>query len=236
MRNLKIKIKNPGPILILILLVTGICSLAYAAAIQVSVRINGIKPYPGDPMSATPRIEVMLTSTNTIQSGRITIDSSISNLNFVQAGNNYYATHEVTTPLADGIHGITIEAFDVSGEAVTFEVAPLYVRAAADAIVQGFPLNYPNPFDPGIQSTRIGYILSKPANIKLHIFDLAGNLIAKQSYAADGEGGRAGYNEVSWDGKSDGGDYVGNGIYIYLMIVDGKVAQNGKGKITVFKR
>ena len=79
-------------------------------------------------------------------------------------------------------------------------------------------------------------MLSIPSNVTLSIFDLSGSLIAKKSYSANQPGGRAGYNEVSWDGKSDGGTWVGNGIYIYLIIVDGKVAQNGKGKIAVFKR
>jgi len=231
--------KKIGHIIIITLIGFWVLSFGFmagAASIDVSVKINGIKPYPGDPMSATPKFEITLTSTTSVQSGRIKVDSTQSNLNLVQVNYNYYATHEVTTPLGDGIHGITIEAFDVSGGAATFEVYPLYVQSAADVTVQGFPLNYPNPFDPGTESTNISYILSKPADIKLNIFDLAGNQIVKKSYSANQEGGRAGYNEVSWDGKSEGGNYVGNGIYIYLIIANGKVAQNGKGKITVFKQ
>lgn len=216
-------------------------SAAQASTLDVSIKIDGIKPYPGDPISATPIIEITVTASNAVQSVRIALDSSPINLDFVPVNNKYYATHEVETAdaLTDGIHGITIEAFDISGEATTFEVYPLYVQSAADVTIQGIPLNYPNPFnpfDPGTQSTTIGYTLSKPANINLNIFDLAGNLIAKKNYTANQAGGRAGYNEVTWDGKSDSGNYVGNGIYIYLIIANGKVVQNGKGKMTVFKQ
>ncbi|MBU1026928.1 MAG: hypothetical protein KKA31_04285, partial [Candidatus Margulisbacteria bacterium] len=61
-------------------------------------------------------------------------------------------------------------------------------------------------------------------------------LIAKNNYAAGSSGGKAGYNEVTWDGKSSSGAYVGNGLYVFLIIADGKVVQNGKGKIAVFKQ
>lgn len=215
-------------------------SQAQASTMDVSIKIDGIKPYPGDPISATPIIEITVTASNAVQSIKIALDSSPTDLTFAQVDNKYYATHEVTTPpLTDGIHGITIEAFDISGEATTFEVYPLYVQSVADVTIQGIPLNYPNPFDPGdtnTPTTKIGYTLSKPANITLRIFDLAGNLIVKKDYSSTEQGGRAGYNEVTWDGKSDSGNYVGNGIYIYLIIADGKVVQNGKGKMTVFKQ
>jgi len=222
---------------LLIVLAAGAFSLAQASSLDISIKINGIKPYPGDPISATPRIEVTLTSSSAVQSAKISVDSTSSNLNFAATDiYRYLATHEVTAALTDGNHAITIEVTNVSNEALTFEAMPLYVQSAAEVIIQGFALNYPNPFDPGVQSTRIGYTLSKPANVKLNIFDLAGNLVRKISFAADQEGGRAGYNEVSWDGRYDGGNYVGNGIYPFLIIANRKVVPNGIGKITVFKQ
>jgi hypothetical protein len=78
-------------------------------------------------------------------------------------------------------------------------------------------------------------VLSRASNVELNIFDLAGNLLLKQSYSSGQDGGKAGYNEVTWDGKANG-NYVGNGIYLYLIVADGTVPQNGKGKLTVFKR
>jgi hypothetical protein len=224
-------------LIMMIILAAGAFSLAQAEPLNVSIQINGIKPYPGDPISATPKIEVTLTSSSAVQSADINVGPTRSNLNFVQTDiYRYLATHEVTTPLTDGVHGITIEVTNVSNEAITFEAIPLYVQSAANVIIQGFALNYPNPFDPGTQSTRIGYTLSKPANVKLNIFDLSGNLVRTTSFTAGQEGGRAGYNEVPWDGKYDGGNYVGNGIYPFLIVANGKVVPNGIGKITVFKQ
>ena len=211
-------------------------SSVQAATLDISVKINGLKPYPGDPISATPRIEVTVTSSNAVDSIGIHLDSISASPEIVGIGNNYFATHEVTSPISDGAHTLTIEAFDTLGNGATYEASPFYVQSEREVAVQGFPLNHPNPFNAGEENTRIGYTLSKPANITLSIFDLTGNLIAKKSYPAGENGGRAGYNEVTWDGKSDSGSYVGNGIYLYLIIADGKVVQNGKGKITVFKQ
>ena len=137
--------------------------------------------------------------------------------------------------LADGTHGLTIEAFDSLGGA-TFEVVPLFVQAGQELIVQGKPLNYPNPFDPGVAggTTLISYMLSKPANLTLSIHDMFGTPVTKLNFIAGANGGRAGYNAVPWNGKSDAGQVVGNGIYIYLLIADGKVI--AKGKLMVLKR
>ena len=201
---------------------------------SISVKINGVKPYPGDPLSSTPKVEITVTTIDGPATGQITFDNSTTALTFSKIDTNYYSTFEVTSALIDGIHGFTVEAFDASSRGATYEVYPLYVQSAQATIVQGVPLSYPNPFDPGSAPTLISYTLSKASNITLSIHDLSGSVIAKRNYSASASGGRAGYNAVSWDGKSDAGDYVGNGIYIYLIIADGTVA--AKGKLTVLKR
>lgn len=244
MQNLKIKTKNYGLIIILgvLLICSGSAANAFSTASatqekpSIAVKIDGRKPYPGDAISALPKIEITATSTNTVQAGHIRIDGSSADLSFIGSTYQFYATYEVTTPLPDGVHALTIEASDNYNNVTTFEVVPLYVQSSGAVTVQGLPLNFPNPFDPGVEPTFIGYTLSKPANITISIFDLAGNLVVKKPYNAGSQGGLAGYNEVSWDGRTESGGYVGNGIYIYLIIADGAVAQNGKGKMTVFKR
>jgi hypothetical protein len=199
-----------------------------------SFKANGNTVYSGDPISATPRFEITLSSNSSLESGRITIDSVQTPLIFVKVDTTYYATHEVATALADGTHIVTIEAFDVDGGATTYEANPLYVKSAFAASVQGAPMNYPNPFDPGTQSTAIGYSLTKASNITLTVHDASGTTLVRKTYSSDSNGGRAGYNEVTWDGKSDAGDYVGNGIYLYIIVADGKVVS--KGKLSVIKR
>ena len=200
------------------------------------MRINGITPLPGDPLAARPVISVTVTSTSAAVTGRITVDKTTTAVTFVSGGgNNFYDTLEVTTALADGAHGLTIEAFDALGGA-TFEVVPLFVQTSQELIVQGKPLNYPNPFDPGVPggTTLISYMLSQPANLTLSIHDLLGTPVTRMNFSAGDNGGRAGYNAVPWNGKSDTGQVAGNGLYVYLLIADGKVI--AKGKLMVLKK
>ena len=202
----------------------------------VSLTIDNNTVYVGDPISQTPTIDITVSSISSLESAWLSLGSTRTNLSMRVVGSNYYATHEVTTALTDGIYTLTIEAFDILSNATTYEVNQLYVQSQNLAMIQGVPLNYPNPFDPGTQSTTIGYTLSKPANVTVSIFDIAGNLLKKNTYLSSQAGGRAGYNEITWDGRSTSGDIVGTGIYVYLIIVDGKVVQNGTGKLTVFNQ
>jgi len=204
---------------------------------QIAITIDSTKPYPGDSIRSTPSISITVTTSNSVSSGNIVVDSrAAAALTFTQSGNKFLSTYEVTTALPDGSRGLTIEVTDNYNNIGTFEIFPLYVDTAGSATIQGFPLNYPNPFDPGSQTTNIGYTLSKPANITVNIFNQVGNLVVKVSASANQDGGRAGYNEITWDGRATSGDYVGNGIYIYLITANGSLVTNGKGKLTVFKQ
>jgi len=72
--------------------------------------------------------------------------------------------------------------------------------------------NYPNPFNP---STVISYQISKPANVTLEIYNVNGQkirtLVNKQQ--------QAGINEVTWNGKDNGGKQVVSGVYFYKLKV-----------------
>jgi len=201
---------------------------------NISVNINGSRKHAGDSINSTPKFEIVVSSGNSLESGNLTVDQTVYPLTFVRDDTNYYATKEGIT-LTDGYHGISIEAFDIVTKASTYEIYPLQVQSGGSLAALGTPLNYPNPFNPAIQTTSIGYSLSKDANITLSIFDLHGSLISRNSYSAGQNGGKAGYNEVTWDGKNTSGSVVGNGIYIYLLVSDGAVLSNGRGKLTVFK-
>ncbi|HTY12631.1 MAG TPA: Ig-like domain-containing protein [Candidatus Omnitrophota bacterium] len=147
--------------------------------------------------------------------------------------NSYLLGGNYSPTLSDGIYTVRIEAADSSGRITSREVVDLAVQTGADLAIQGTPLNFPNPFDPDNGPTSIAYTLSKSADITLNIYDLMGGLVVKKNFGANSEGGKAGYNEASWDGKDNGGHPVGNGLYIYLIIGNGNVL--GKGKITVLK-
>lgn len=80
-----------------------------------------------------------------------------------------------------------------------------------EAVVQEIPTenslnqNYPNPFNP---STRIRFALTKPAHIRLVVYDMLGREVAR---LAD-EDMDAGYHSVTWNASS-----VSSGVYIYRL-------------------
>jgi hypothetical protein len=66
--------------------------------------------------------------------------------------------------------------------------------------------NYPNPFN---LSTVIGYTLPEAAEVRLEIFNLAG-----QRIACPFEGNQsAGRHQITWEGTDDHGGVVATGVY-----------------------
>lgn len=85
----------------------------------------------------------------------------------------------------------------------------------------GTVTNYPNPFFPGENPTTIAYKLSDPANVRLRIYTLMGNLVYERDFVAGDAGGRAGLNEFAWDGRNGDGDTVASGGYVLLIEANG---------------
>jgi len=109
----------------------------------------------------------------------------------------------------------------------------LAVTMAGAVQVIGTPLNYPNPFkplsaDPNMNTTSIQYTLSADAPITVLIYDISGHEVKRIVSPAGQEGGRAGTNSVSWDGRSLFGEVAGNGMYIYKITSRGRVLGTGK--------
>ena len=70
--------------------------------------------------------------------------------------------------------------------------------------------NYPNPFNP---VTTIAYALPNQANVRLIIYNLLGQEVAR---LVD-NGQEAGFYSVQWNGRSSGGSLAASGIYIYRL-------------------
>ena len=88
-------------------------------------------------------------------------------------------------------------------EVVTAGSSPLPTESALGP-------NYPNPFNP---STTISYELGSEREIVLSIWNLAGQRIRELVRATQA----AGPHFVVWDGHSDSGMPVGNGVYLYEL-------------------
>jgi hypothetical protein len=108
-----------------------------------------------------------------------------------------------------------LDGFDISpldAEAATVAIAePTVAAPVADATTSGSELELyhptPNPFE---HTTRFAYaITAGTEQVDIGVFDLAGRRIRVLAHGARG----VGRYEVAWDGRSDNGDRVRNGIY-----------------------
>ena len=100
-------------------------------------------------------------------------------------------------------------------------------------------INYPNPFDPNKERTKIRYKLGKEADsVAIRIYDITGSLVTELEGETASEGSRLGekYNEVEWDGRNGRGDMVRNGVYPFEVVVRSSGRSvSGRGKIVVLK-
>jgi hypothetical protein len=99
------------------------------------------------------------------------------------------------------------------------EAAPLSEATTAASNLLGEELEvsaYPNPFNP---STRIEFKLHAPAQVKLQIFNLNGQLVKTLV------NGRlpGGSHQRTWRGANHEGEHVASGTYLYRLQVDGKM-------------
>jgi len=111
-------------------------------------------------------------------------------------------------------HQFTVVAKDKQGnetqKTITFEIEKSPIVDLA---------TYPNPFAPGQmvggeEGAVIRYVLNQRMNVDINIYDVAGHLVRRFKDA-----GQEGINDkVRWNGKTEGGDVVANGIYICELV------------------
>ncbi len=71
--------------------------------------------------------------------------------------------------------------------------------------------NYPNPCNP---TTTIRFGLPSPGEVRIDIINILGQVV-KRLVRIDMP---AGYHDVEWDGRNDGGGEVASGVYFYRLI------------------
>jgi hypothetical protein len=130
-----------------------------------------------------------------------------------------------------GAHTVTVKAWDnfnnFSLSSLAFEVTEDQELALRNV------LNCPNPFDPRAGETRFTYQLTRPAEVSIKIYTVAGRLIRTIQVGQAAQG----YNESQpWRGKDQDGDWVANGVYLYKIVAraEGKSAE-AYGKVVVMR-
>jgi hypothetical protein len=201
-------------------------------------KINDVRIFSQDIITAAPKIEVNLTDNGKLKSAVLYVDGQAKSFAPTSPQTNtswimtydYKAQAEPALSLGSG-HTISIEAFDLAGNVTREAVTNLEVRGGVVEVI-GTPLNYPNPFRPArSESTNISYTITVDAEIHIYMYNVAGEMVWRSTYTEGTVGGRAGYNEVSWNGITDFGEVAGNGIYFYRIVSNNRAI--GKGKLTV---
>jgi hypothetical protein len=131
-------------------------------------------------------------------------------------------TAVIPAGLTPGIYDITVTT--PSGTSATSTADQFTVTVPASNV-----FNYPNPFNPLSETTKIAFNMNASSQVTIYIFDTVGRIVVKKEFNAI-----AGYNEVEWDGKDDYGDIVSNGVYLLRMVSNGTLL--GKTKPWVIKK
>jgi hypothetical protein len=110
--------------------------------------------------------------------------------------------------LAAGKYAMTLVISDAAGNESRYSK---YFEVTADRGITGF-LNYPNPFAPSQEQTKIAYVLGAAVNdLTLEIYDSSGDLVCRQKLDVSFLTAQA--HEYPWDGKSSWGKTLNNGVY-----------------------
>jgi hypothetical protein len=143
----------------------------------------------------------------------------------------------------DGLYTVKLTVYDKVGFSATDSIQ-LNIAGGADldkkVVPQpGYPLTYayPNPFTPSAGSSppaevTFNYSLNWNFGTQIYLFDLNGNLIWQNTFAAGTNGGKAGANNPAWDengiGKNPKEAKIANGVYIYSIVTNQQVLARGK--------
>ena len=108
-----------------------------------------------------------------------------------------------------------VTAYDTAGNESDFsaEVSVIFNGNSVDEPAQDVELsyNFPNPFSPKKEVTRIRYVLNQPGKVSIEIYDAANNLVrtlVRDEIKLAGE-----HTEDVWDGRDEAGRIVARGVY-----------------------
>ncbi|MBP1682543.1 MAG: hypothetical protein H6Q27_106, partial [Ignavibacteriaceae bacterium] len=131
----------------------------------------------------------------------------------------------------DGDYTIEVKAWDVFNN-FSNEESFFTVVSTNDLVVRDV-YNYPNPFRTNTAFT-FQHNLTQPVDVKINVYTIAGRMIKQlEEKNIDQK-----FVKVNWDGRDEDGDQIGNGTYLYKLIVKttgGEFTQSVLGKMAVVK-
>jgi hypothetical protein len=117
--------------------------------------------------------------------------------------------------LEDGLHTITLKAWDVYNNPSEATISFFVSVDGQIELEEAF--NYPNPFS---NATTFQFYHNKPENIfdiEINIYNVVGQLVSSLGSTVSTDGSMV--SKIEWDGRSNSGELLGGGVYIYTMKV-----------------
>ena len=200
----------------------------------------------GDLMRKNPVIEIKFTENNALDSGIVSWNVSIVNLD--NSAKNQILTETIANPVSGSVTKkpelieelvsgrYRIQASAEDGNNNTTSNIAVEVEVKADFEITNV-IPFPNPFDPNKTTSKIEYQLSDSADeIRLYIYSISGKELQQRKLSYPEAGTEAGYNKLEWDGRNSYGEIVANGVYAAYIVAKKSGKQRvGKAKIAVLK-
>jgi hypothetical protein len=138
---------------------------------------------------------------------------------YFEASLDSYQSGRVVYPfrrLEDGHHTLTLRAWDIHNNPSVASI-DFYVVSSAELVLENL-INYPNPLGRGGTNFTFSHNLPHTdLDIRIDILDLAGRLL-KSLHSSVRSGGYTS-PPIHWDGNTDGGHAIGNGVYVYRLLL-----------------
>ena len=125
-------------------------------------------------------------------------------------------THYKFRDLEDGLHTLTLKAWDVYNNSSTAEIQ--FIVAGSGKLEITRVLNYPNPF---VNYTEFWFNHNRPdetLDVQVQVFTVTGKVVWTKNETVQPTGSYL-YREITWDGRDDFGDRIGKGVYVYKITV-----------------
>lgn len=146
---------------------------------------------------------------------------------YYEADLNSYRRGRVVYPfsrLPEGPHRLSMRAWDIHNNPAV-EHLDFIVASSAQTALQDL-MNFPNPFQDGTHFVFSHNLPFSDLDVRIEVFDLQGRLLKAIDTRVQSPGFQS--PPIYWDGTSDQGKPIGNGMYIYRLILtspDGKRTQ-----------
>ena len=206
--------------------------------------VAGVSLKDGDAISSTLTITVSLTSETTVSSLSLKPLATLGGVKSVQVDGVAVAydiisststsiTIRLRDALSTGTHTVKIITFDTAGMEYVLERTGLTVSSGS-VTTSGPTLVYPNPYDPLAGNLKITYYLSVDTGTTIYVIDTSGRVVWKSNYLSGTNGGKAGYNEISWNTVGTFGQLTSD-AYIVSVIEQGTGKMITKTKLLLWK-